>query len=116
MQVAEAVHRVLAVSTIARIWVFPPLRGDGREWGTAVIATGDRARVRVHTARYMMPTRGKQRGRARVEIATVGEGPADTVDEVVRGVQERTGEPDPPVAIDPAVWYGVEDDESPTEG
>lgn len=94
---------------IARIWLFPPVRREGREWGTAVVARqGEGGRARVYTAGYALVTRGRERGQAKVVLEEVGEGPAHVVDQVVRGVQERAGEAEPPVEISGTVWYGEE--------
>ena len=73
MRVAKELSSQMPWREIAHIWVFPPIRTDGREWGTAVIARkieGDR--VAVATARYMVLTRGKKRGHGKVEIEQVG--------------------------------------------
>ncbi len=116
MKIADALKQTLAPEAIARIWVFPPLRGDGREWGTAVVATRTTPeRFAVLTAKYMLTVRGRRRGRARVELDDVGEGPAQVVLDVVRGVQARTGDGDPPVEISPDLWFAQDDDESTTE-
>ncbi len=88
--------------------MFPPVRQEDREWGTAVVgrrAEGDR--LRVYTARYMLIVRGRERGQGRVLLEEIGESPAPIVDDVVRGVQERAGESDPPVEIATAVWFGA---------
>jgi len=116
-RVAEEVVKSILPGDIDRIWVFPPLRRDGREWGTAVLArrtTEDR--VAVLTAKYMLLTRGKKKGHGKVAVDEVGESPTAVVDEVVRGVQERAGEADPPVEIDPSLWFGADDDEPTPEG
>ncbi|MFB3069330.1 MAG: hypothetical protein ACE1ZF_01410 [Gemmatimonadales bacterium] len=115
--VAKALEEIMAPDDIVRIWIFPPLRGDGREWGTAVVATGAKVeRFTVHTAKYMLNTRGRHRGRGKVELDEVGEGPVDVVLDVVAGVQSRTGDGEPPVEIDPELWFAQEeDDESTTE-
>ncbi len=115
--VAKALEEIMAPDDIVRIWIFPPLRADGREWGTAVVATGANVeRFTVHTAKYMLNTRGRQRGRGKVELDEVGEGPVDVVLDVVVGVQSRTGDGEPPIEIDRELWFAQEeDDESTTE-
>ena len=73
-------------------------------------------RFTVHTAKYMLNTRGRQRGRGKVELDEVGEGPVDVVLDVVVRVQSRTGDGEPPVEIDPELWFAQEeDDESTTQ-
>ena len=112
MRVAKEISSLMPWREIVHIWVFPPIRTDGREWGTAVIARkiADE-RVAVSTARYMVLTRGKKRGHGKVEVEQVGESPEDVVSDVLQGVQERAGEADPPIEVDPTLWFGAEDDE-----
>lgn len=117
-RVAEAVAQAVPVGEIARIWLFAPVRQDEREWGTAVIARRvQEGRLRVYTGRYGVATRGRDRGQGQVAVEDVGESPDDVLPEVLRGVQERAGEAEPPVEIAPAQWYGRdEDDESTAPG
>lgn len=115
-RVADVIKERMPINDIDRIWVFPPLRTDGREWGTAVIAQrGPEGRVTVLTAKYMVLTRGKKRGEGRVELDEVGESPSEVVQDVVAGVQGRAGETDPPIEIDPVLWFGADDDEPTAE-
>ncbi len=115
-KVADAVGKHVTPDDIARIWIFPPMRSDGREWGTAVVATNaDVGRFTVFTAKYMLITRGRQRGQGKVEIVEVGAGPVDVVQDVVRGVQARTGEGEPPIEIAPKLWFSPADDEPAAE-
>jgi len=102
---------------IARIWLFAPVRREDREWGTAVVARrGEGDRVRVYTASYALAIRGPERGQGKVTLQEVAESPAPVVDEVIRGVQERAGEAEPPVEIDAGVWFEEAHDQPPTEG
>ena len=113
--VAKKLEELIVPGDIARLWIFAPLRSDGREWGTAVVATGVE-RFTVYTVKYMLHTRGRQRGRGKVELVEVGDGPVDVVLDVVVGVQSRTGDGEPPIEIDPELWFAPkEDDESSTE-
>ena len=115
-KVAGALGHAVTPGDIARIWVFPPLRSDGREWGTAVVAKrAAPERLAVLTAKYVLTTRGRQRGQARVELDDVGEGPATVVLDVVSRVQARTGDGAPPVEISPELWFAPDDDEPTTE-
>jgi hypothetical protein len=116
-RVAEAVGQSMPHAEIARIWVFPPIRREDREWGTAVIAReAPPDRVRLYTGKYMLVTRGRERGQGRVEVEEVGETPTPVAHDVIWGVQHRLGEADPPTEIDPAAWYGDELDEPAAEG
>jgi hypothetical protein len=92
---------------IAAIYVFRPIKRDGREWGTAVVtrrAEGTE-RLRVYTARYMLIVRGRERGRARVEVEEVALSPAQVLEQVMNATADRTGDPEPPAQMDRSVWY-----------
>jgi hypothetical protein len=115
-RVAEAVAQTVPVAEIERIWLFPPVRHEDREWGTAVIARRVQAgRLRVHTGQYYLVVRGRERGQGQVSVDDVGETPDDVLPEVIRGVQQRANEDEPPVEIAPALWY-ENDDELPPAG
>ena len=111
-RIADALEKVLSPVDVRRVWIFPPLKRDGREWGTAVVATtADHHRLVIFTAKYMLSTRGRKRGEGRVKIDEVGEGPIDVVPEVVRGVHDRVTEGEPAVEISPELWFSQDDDE-----
>ncbi|PYO42696.1 MAG: hypothetical protein DMD33_08475 [Gemmatimonadetes bacterium] len=107
-KLAEAVAQRVSPTAIETIYLFRPWKREGREWGTAVLAcrgpdAGDR--LRVYTARYMLIVRGKERGQSRVEIEETGLSPAQVIAHVMQAAAERSGDPEPPVAVGPAVWY-----------
>src|SRR5437762_1656153 len=112
-KLAEAVALRVPPSEIETIYLFRPWKREGREWGTAVVAcraaegTGEGAggRLRVYTARYMLIVRGKERGQSRIEVEETALSPADVIARVMQAAAERTGDPEPPVAVGPAVWY-----------
>jgi hypothetical protein len=115
-KVADALGQTVTPEDVARIWVFPPMRRDGREWGTAIVAKhATTERFVVLTAKYMLTTRGRRRGQGRVELDEVGEGPVHVVLDVVSGVQARTADGEPPIEIAPDLWFSREDDEPTTE-
>jgi hypothetical protein len=115
-RVADALAQAIPVAEVERIWLFPPVRRDEREWGTAVVARRVRGdRVRVYTASYLLVVRGRERGQAQVTVDDVGETPDDVVATVIRGVQERAREDEPPVEIAPALWW-EEHDGAPAAG
>ncbi len=116
-RVAQAVAEAVPREDVDAIWLFAPVRRDEREWGTAVIsARAGEGRRRIYTGSYMLIIRGRERGQARVVIEEVGESPTAVVHEVIAGVQERAGEPDPPVEVAPELWYGDQGDQSPSQG
>jgi hypothetical protein len=105
-KLAEAVRAEVPPAEIETLYLFKPLKRDGREWGTAVVTRRSEAgRLRVYTARYMLIVRGKERGRAKVELAEVGLSPAEVIERVMNDAAERTGDAEPPTAVAPAVWY-----------
>lgn len=106
---AQSLAEVVPAREIERIWLFPPVRREEREWGVAVVSRlSDGERRRVYTASYMLIVRGRERGQGKVAIEEVGESPTSVVHEVVKGVQERAGEAEPPVEIAAGVWYSTE--------
>lgn len=108
-KLAEAVAARVAPQEIDTIYLFRPLKRDGREWGTAVVACHAPdvgARLRVYTARYMLIVRGKDRGQARIDVRETALSPAEVIAHVMQSAAERSGDPEPPVAVGPAVWYG----------
>jgi hypothetical protein len=115
-RLAAKVAEQIPAADIARIWLFLPVRRSEREWGTAVIARRVGAgRFRVYTGRYMLVARGRARGEGRLLVEEVGESPEEVVAEVIRGVQDRAGEAEPPIEIEPTLWY-PEHDEPAAEG
>ncbi len=111
-KLASAVAEVLPVAQVERIWLFPPVRHEEREWGTAVIAVRvDENRLQVHTGTYILIIRGQEKGQAHVSVEEVGAGPDRVLPDVIRGVRERAGEAEPPVEIAPELWFPAEADD-----
>ncbi len=105
-KLAAAVALRVPPVEIETIYLFDPIKREGREWGTAVVTRRHpEGRLLVYTARYMLVVRGKERGQSRIEIAEVALSPAEVVAEVMQGTAERTGEAEPPLAYGAAVWY-----------
>ncbi len=107
-KLAEAVAVEVPPAEIETIYLFRPLKREGREWGTAVVtrrATEPGGRLRVYTARYMLIVRGKERGRFRVEVEETALSPAEVLERVMQATADRTADAEPPVAAGPAVWY-----------
>jgi hypothetical protein len=93
---------------IETIYVFRPIKRQGREWGTAVVTRRNTAadeRLRVYTAKYMLVVRGKERGQAKVEVVEVALSPAEVLAQVLQATVDRGGDTEPPVELGPGVWY-----------
>ncbi len=106
LRTAQSLAEVVGPEEIDGIWLFPPVRREEREWGTAVVSRlSGEGRRRIYTASYMLVVRGRERGQGKVVVEEVGESPIAVVHEVLRGVQERAGEAEPPVEIPPKLWY-----------
>jgi hypothetical protein len=101
----------LPVAEIDGVWQFRTLKRDGREWGTALISRIDGAaqeRRRIYTARFMLILKGKERGKFEAHLEEVGEGPAETLEDLLAGVRKRIEDEDPrPVPV--AEWFPVAD-------
>ena len=110
-ELAAAVAAAMPPTEIETIYLFRPLKREGREWGTAVVTRcapdggAGGGRLRVYTARYMLVVRGKERGRSKVEVEEVALSPADVVTQVMQAAADRTGEAEPPVAVGRSAWY-----------
>ena len=97
---------VLAVvrrDTITEVHFFPPIRQGGMESGVAVIAAREEADQRerhaVYTARYRHTLKGLDRGKWESSVVAEADAPLLTVDAVVRGVQRRSGDAEPPTRV-----------------
>jgi hypothetical protein len=104
--VADAVEAEMPPGEIEAIYLFRPIKREGREWGTAVVTRKSAdARLRVYTAKYMLIVRGKDRGQAKVELTEVGLSPAEVLAQVMAATADRSGEAEPPVELAPGAWY-----------
>jgi hypothetical protein len=104
--VAAAVEAAMPPAEIETIYLFRPIKREGREWGTAVVTRkSGEDRLRVYTAKYMLIVRGKDRGQAKVELKEVGLSPADVLAQVMAAAADRSGEAEPPVEVSPGAWY-----------
>jgi hypothetical protein len=103
------VHR-LDVSTIDRVWIFPPRRLEQGETAVVVVSAfdpDDGSRRRVHAAHYTASSEG---GDARLAMAQYGAAPDDRIGRVVEEVVDRLKEGPPgaprayPIQGDGARW------------
>ena len=104
-KLAAAVAQKVPPTEIETIYLFRPIKREGREWGTAVVTRRAEGRLRVYTAKYMVVVRGKDRGQAKAAVEEVGLSPAEVLEQVMQSTAERTGDAEPPVAHEPSVWY-----------
>lgn len=107
-KVAAAVEGQVPPAEIATIYVFRPIKRQGREWGTAVVtrkSASPEGRLRVYTAKYMLIIRGKERGQSKVEVVEVALSPAEVLAQVMQATVDRGGETEPPIELGPGAWY-----------
>lgn len=87
---------------VVEVHLFPVIRQSGVEAAVAVVAAIpdvppdgeeiDAVRHVVYTARYRNTVKGTDRGRWTVDVVAEADAPLVTVDAVVRGVVQRSGE------------------------
>jgi hypothetical protein len=115
-KVAAAVADAIPFEELDQVWLFPPVRKDDREWGTAVVARRlDAQRRRVYTVTYLVMARGRTRGEGKVVLEEVGDSPSVVVQDVIAGVQARMGDDRPPEALAPEAWsafYHTEEEDN----
>jgi len=91
---------------IETIYVFRPIKREGKEWGTAVVTRkAPDGRLRVYTAKYMLIVRGKERGQGKYEVVEVALSPASVLAQVMQATVDRGGDTEPPVELGPTAWY-----------
>lgn len=114
IRLAHRIAAELPVAELDGIWVFRVLRRDARDWGTAVVSRVDGERRRIYTARFAHTVKGKQRGAFEAEIALVGSGPLEALDELLALVPKRAGDDEPPTRIPVDAWFPPEGGEAAT--
>ena len=97
----------LPAAEVDGVWVFSPLRHEGREWGTAVLSRVDGERRRIYTARYLLQIKGKERGKFEASVEEVGSGPVEQLPVLLDDVHKRTDDEVPPVEVDVASWFSA---------
>lgn len=107
-KLAAAVEAQVPPAEIETIYVFRPIKREGREWGTAVVtrrSASPEGRLRVYTGKYMLIVRGKERGQSKIEVAEVALSPAEVLAQVMQATVDRGGDSEPPVELGPSAWY-----------
>jgi hypothetical protein len=112
-RLAVAVADVLPPAEVDGIWLFSPLRHDGREWGTAVLSRVDGDRRRIYTARYVLAIKGKERGKFESTVQEVGSGPIEALARLLQEAQKRIDDEHPPVPVVPDEWFAASPDGPP---
>jgi hypothetical protein len=107
VRLAQAVAEQLPPAEVDGVWVFSPLRREGKEWGTAVLARVDGDRRRIYTARYVLAIRGKERGKFESSIQEVGSGPVAAVSQLVQEAHKRIDDEHPPLPVSPESWFAA---------
>ena len=114
-RLAQKVAESVPPDTIDGLWVFPVLRQDQREWGTAVLTCVEGVegeRRRIYTARYMLQIKGKERGKFEASVEEVGSGPVEQLPALLHDVHKRTDDETPPVEVEVASWFAAPADAS----
>ncbi len=104
-RLAGAVADVVPPAEVDGVWVFSPLRRDGKEWGTAVLSRVDGERRRIYTARYMLAVKGKERGKFEATVEEVGSGPLTALAQLLQDTRKRIDDEQPPTPVPPETWF-----------
>jgi hypothetical protein len=108
-RLALAVADVLPPAEVDGVWLFSPLRHEGREWGTAVLSRVDGDRRRIYTARYVLAVKGKERGKFESTVLEVGSGPVEALAQLLQDAQKRIDDEHPPLPVAPDEWFAAHD-------
>ncbi len=104
-RLAAAVAETVPPSEVDGVWIFTPLRHEGREWGTAVLSRVDGDRRRIYTARYVLAVKGKERGKFDATVQEVGSGPVSALAQLLHDAQKRIDDEQPPTPVAPDAWF-----------
>jgi hypothetical protein len=104
-RLAGAVAEVVPPGEVDGVWIFSPLRREGREWGTAVVSRVDGDRRRIYTARYMLAIKGKERGKFEASVEEVGSGPLTALAQLLQDTRKRIDDEQPPTPVPPETWF-----------
>ena len=112
-RLALAVADLVPPAEVDGVWLFSPLRHEGREWGTAVLSRVDGDRRRIYTARYVLAVKGKERGKFESTVQEVGSGPVEALAQLLQDAQKRIDDEHPPLPVAPDDWFPVSADGPP---
>src|SRR5256885_12663595 len=77
-KLAAAVEAQVPPAEVETIYVFRPIKREGKEWGTAVVTRkAPDGRLRVYPAKYMLLVRRKERGQSKDEVTEDALSPAE---------------------------------------
>ena len=107
-QLAQALRAALPVEQLDRVWAFNVVRREGQDFGTAILSQVEGDRRRIHTARFVLAVKGKQRGRFEWFLDEVGSGPLEALDELLALVPKRSDEEELPAPVELASWFPPE--------
>jgi hypothetical protein len=101
----DAIAAEMPPEEVDAVWVFPPVRREGRDHGVAVVSRlAGEERRRVYRARYLVGLVGGERGKVSVELELAAEGPRDLVPSVIEGVRRRADEAGDAELVDLSEW------------
>ena len=111
----RAVAGTLAADRVVEVHLFSPRRQGHAETGVAVVAVAPlegatEARHAVYTARYRLLIKGPERGKWEFDCKPEADAPLLTVETVVHGVKERSGDEGEPERLDQAAWRAAIED------
>lgn len=112
-KLAEVLRQAIDPRTVDGIWVFRTMRAGPREFGTAIISQVEGDRRRISTARYALLIKGRQRGGFVWGLDEVGSGPLSALEELLAQVPVRGVEDEPPIPVDPLLWFPPSPPEPP---
>lgn len=114
-RLVEQVSATVPAAEVDGVWVFPPLRREQREWGTAIVTRVDGERRRIYTARYVLAIKGRERGKFQATIEEVGSGPVEALDQLLHEARRRTEDEEPPTAIPVETWFPPPSEQNPDQ-
>jgi hypothetical protein len=95
----QAISDQVGYDQVAELFLFPVIKQSGVEAAVAVVAAYPDPLVESHSPRhvvysasYRSTVKGTDRGKWTVEIVAEADAPLITIEEVVRGVVQRSGE------------------------